>query len=408
MRCTLYRHIGRASLILSVCFILQATGLNAAEPASVEEVQMAVEKGLFFVEQNSVEWWAGEKCSSCHHGPMLLFSHNIAKRRGFQIPQKRLDFYTDKWVLVDGLVHNRKSDGRKDAGGMLGAPLTMLFRDEANDKPRSKSFGTLMQIAGKDWQHDDGSWDIKVRLDYQPWIVMALESYQQSDMTFDDDLQQEIASRRKHTEAWINSREDLGFPETTEDLTTWLVYEHHRKNSIRKDALLKELLPRRRADGWWSIKRDSKNGHQMITAVVLFGLTSIGLETSQSVVAETQRLLLDKQHDEGHWEEGGRIFDDGKEPENPVYQMWTTALACAALSQTVQLPANTPRQFQPSEKDIKSLTETMKAAAKGYKGKFVTQAEIEAFRKKQEAKKKRNGKKPAKDKDEMTEEEIKQ
>ncbi|MBM80390.1 MAG: hypothetical protein CMJ78_07325 [Planctomycetaceae bacterium] len=70
------------------------SGSNAGEKpaASVEEVQLAVEKGLFFVEKTTMRWWNKKKCASCHDGPMLLFSHNVAKRQGFPINQSKLDF----------------------------------------------------------------------------------------------------------------------------------------------------------------------------------------------------------------------------------------------------------------------------------------------------------------------------
>ncbi|MEM7011493.1 MAG: hypothetical protein AAF585_08420 [Verrucomicrobiota bacterium] len=50
----------------------------AAEPPTDEEVQIAVEKGLFFVEKTAMKWWKTKKCSSCHEGPILMVSYNIA------------------------------------------------------------------------------------------------------------------------------------------------------------------------------------------------------------------------------------------------------------------------------------------------------------------------------------------
>lgn len=158
-------------------------------PASAAEVQAAVEKGLFFVEKTAIAWWKKEKCVSCHDGPMLMFSHNIAKRQGFPIDQKKLDFWMDEWIVPGSLSHKRK-DGRKDAGGMVLAPITMLFRDldRDTDPARVENLARIMQIAGKDWQKEDGSWETSVGFDYRPWIALALESYQKSDMPKDDPI----------------------------------------------------------------------------------------------------------------------------------------------------------------------------------------------------------------------------
>ena len=171
-------------------------------PASVAEVQTAVEKGLFFVEKTAIAWWKKEKCVSCHDGPNLLFSHNIAKRQGFPIDQTKLDFWMDQWILPGGLTSKRKSDGRKDAGGMVMAPVTMLFRDLDRDAnpARAENLAKLMQIAGKDWQQVDGSWDISVKLDYTPWIALALESYEKSAMPKDDPIHAAIAERGRRTD----------------------------------------------------------------------------------------------------------------------------------------------------------------------------------------------------------------
>ncbi|MBM80391.1 MAG: hypothetical protein CMJ78_07330 [Planctomycetaceae bacterium] len=252
---------------------------------------------------------------------------------------------------------------------MVGVPFTLLFRDLDGDQDakRAESFGKLMQIAGKDWQHDDGSWDIKVKMDYTPWLALALESYEASDMPLSDDVRKEIPDRRMRTEQLIKTTE-RPIPRITEDLAAWLVYEHRRKNTTQVDKLLTELWARRRDDGLWGITKKSESGHQLITATVLFALTSVGLDTSHHVVRETQLLLLDKQQKDGRWIEGGRIFDDGSEPENIVFQMWTTAIACAALSQTIELPKGSNRLFTPDPKIAQEVDAITQAAAKGYVG----------------------------------------
>lgn len=342
----------------------------AGEPsaASTEEVQRAVEKGLFFVEKSSMNWWKKKKCVSCHEGPALMLSHNIARRQGFNVPLEKLEFWTDRWILVGGLVNKRK-DGRMDAGGMLGAPLTMAFRDTASDldQKRAEKFGKLMQIAIKDWHQDDGNWDIKVGLDYQPWIALALESFEESKMALDDEVRSEIAERRKRTEAWMQNTQHP-MPEKTEDIAAWLVYEHCRGRSDRVNELLAELKERQREDGLWGMTVESESGHQLVTGAVLFALTSIGRDASDPLVATVQRALVDLQLEDGRWKEGGRIFDDGSEPENIVYNNWATAVICAALSQTIQLPAGTEPLFVPTPKQRAAVDKVTQQAAEAYKG----------------------------------------
>ena len=325
-------------------------------PASTDEVQLAVEKGLFFVEQTAIAWWKKEKCVSCHDGPMLMFSHNIAKRQGFPIDQSKLDFWMDEWILPGGMTSTRKSDGRKDAGGMVLVPITMLFRDLDRDTNpiRAENLAKLALIAGEDWQKEDGSWETSVRFDYRPWIALALESYEKSAMAKDDPIHRAIADRGRRTEKLLQS---IARPvsEKTEELAGWLVYEQRRGNKQREELLLKELLGRRRNDGMWGITAKSDHGHYLVTGAVLFALTTIGMDTSHAVVRQTQRVLLDGQQEGGYWEEGGRIFDDGSDTLNDVYQCGATAFACAALSQTIKLPAGAKRLFTPDPKIARAV-----------------------------------------------------
>lgn len=359
-------------ILVSMCMLIgqQADSAVAQNdtPASVAEVQSAVEKGLFFVEKTAIAWWKKEKCVSCHDGPMLMFSHNIAKRQGFAIDQKKLDFWMDEWIVPGSLTHKRK-DGRKDAGGMVLAPITMLFRDldRDTDPARAANLAKLMQIAGNDWQKEDGSWETSVGFDYRPWIAQALESFEKSAMPKDDPIHKAIAERGRRTEALLQNTE-RPVSEKSEELAGWLVYEHRRGNKARRELLLTELLSRQRDDGMWGITVKSLHGHYLVTGSVLFALTTIGFDTSHPAVRRTQRVLLDGQKDEGYWEEGGRIFDDGSDTLNDVYQCGATAVACAALSQTVKLPAGTKRLFIPDPKLAQAVNEMATNAAKNYDG----------------------------------------
>ncbi len=77
---------------------------NVAKPA---EVQLAVEKGLFHVEHQSMRWWKNRTCATWHEGQMLLVAANVAKNQGVPVDQEKLDFLTERWMLVDALVDTR-------------------------------------------------------------------------------------------------------------------------------------------------------------------------------------------------------------------------------------------------------------------------------------------------------------
>ena len=120
----------------------------AGPPTAVgpADVQFAVEKGLFFLEHQSMRWWKSKKCATCHEGQALLLGANAAKARGVPVDQGRLDFWTERWVMVDALAFN---DKRKQLNGlgMDTAPYVFLYRDPARDDPapdEASRIGSLM------------------------------------------------------------------------------------------------------------------------------------------------------------------------------------------------------------------------------------------------------------------------
>ena len=136
---------------------------SAPIPAKTSDVQMAVEKGLFFVEHQSMRWWKTEKCATCHEGQILLFAANVAKSQGVPVDQEKLDFWTDRWVLVDALVDYK--DGRLNGLGIPTAPFVLLHRDLDRDssETRAKKCAEILRIAFQS-QGTDGSWTPKAAI----------------------------------------------------------------------------------------------------------------------------------------------------------------------------------------------------------------------------------------------------
>jgi hypothetical protein len=338
-----------------------------APPAKAEDVQRAVEKGLFFLEHQSMKWWKSRGCATCHEGQMLLVGANAAKARGVPVDQDKLDFYTDRWVLVDALAINDKKK-KVNGLGLDTAPYVFLYRDPARDGSAERAVkwaDVLKDAFGA--QQDDGRWhaDPKEPHHVTPRMALALEDLERSTIPFTPELKREIADRRKRTEEWIKSHE-VQRPAKTESLAGWLAYEHRRGEPGRAKQLLDELLGRRGDDGGWGIKKGDPS-HLLVTAVVLLALKEAGAPDDDPVVVGTQRYLLDKQSADGRWRELGRHFHP--EAYHSAYDAWTTGFAVAALSQTMpKLPPGVKRLFTPDPKLVAEVEQLAKGAAEGYKG----------------------------------------
>src|SRR5262245_19064974 len=89
--------------VLAMVLILQARGDAAAPaPPADQRVRGAVERSLPYLEKVGVAWMRERECSSCHTVTFLIWSHNEAAARGFDIDRKKLAEWT-KWSLADSL-----------------------------------------------------------------------------------------------------------------------------------------------------------------------------------------------------------------------------------------------------------------------------------------------------------------
>ena len=360
--------LSRTGIVAAVLLLASpALGAQPAGAAKPEEVQRAVEKGLVFLEHQSVKWWKNRGCATCHEGQMLLVGANAAKARGVQVDQGKLDFYTDRWVFVDALAMNEK---RKQLNGlgMDTAPYVLLYRDPARDgsAERAGKWATVLKDAFEA-QRDDGRWhsDPKEPHHVTPRMALALADLERSAVPFTPAFRREIADRRKRTEEWIKSR-GVQRPAKTESLAGWVSYEYRRGAPARAKQLLAELLARRNEDGGWGITKGDPT-HLLVTAVVLLALKESGLPDNDPVVARTQRYLLDKQSADGRWRELGRHFHP--EAYHSAYDAWTTGFAVAALSLTLpKLPPDAKRLFVPAPELVAEVEKLTRVAAEGYKG----------------------------------------
>ena len=333
-------------------------------PAQPADVQMAVERGLFFLEHQSMRWWKNEKCATCHEGQILLVAANVAKSQGVPVDQEKLDFWTERWVIVDALAEER--DGVLNGLGMDTAPFVLSHRDFDRDASatRAEMWTKVLHVAFK---QDDGKWD-SPKMEPSattPRMALALAALEESQMALPPELRREITQRRKRTEDWIKSHEPQR-PEKTEYLAGWVTYEHQRGEPKRAKELLDELLSRRCQDGGWGIKKDDPS-HLLVTSVVLLALKTSGLPNDNPIVVNTQRYLLGKQSEDGRWHDLGRHFHP--EAYHSAYDAWTTGYAVAALSLTIpKLPPGAKRLFTPDPKLVADVEQLTKSAADGYVG----------------------------------------
>src|SRR6478609_2114539 len=84
------------------CFGTLSAMVWADDPAQVNgtAVRDAVSRSLPFLEKEGVAWMKDRGCMSCHHVPLLLWSHRSAQAQGFTVDSQKLAEW-DEWTRKD-------------------------------------------------------------------------------------------------------------------------------------------------------------------------------------------------------------------------------------------------------------------------------------------------------------------
>ena len=72
--------------VQSIC-LLAGFFADTPVPESVD-VCKVVERSIPFLEKEGVAWLETKKCATCHHVPMMIWTHHEARQRGFKVNEE--------------------------------------------------------------------------------------------------------------------------------------------------------------------------------------------------------------------------------------------------------------------------------------------------------------------------------
>src|SRR4051812_24630948 len=72
--------------------------------ATAGDVRKTILRSLPFLEERGMAWMETRRCSSCHHVPMMLWSHYEARQRGFPVNDAAVA-EAQAWALGQYLGH---------------------------------------------------------------------------------------------------------------------------------------------------------------------------------------------------------------------------------------------------------------------------------------------------------------
>ncbi len=287
-----------------------------AAALSPQEARRAVERSLPYVEKHGVAWIESRKCASCHHVPLLVWSHREALDRGFAVDAKKLDDWT-KWSVEFSLTSKTK-EGRRNGGGLDTMAQLILARPAKADGAPYRELADL--IAGE--QKPEGYWEAGGQLPFQRrpkqethdastmWVLHSLRS-----------LGREEEPGRAKAMAWLKERKP---GQSGESLALHLL-------TAPSEPLRKELLARQNGNGGWSWLAGEESD-ALATGQSLYVLSVSGVEADAEPVRRARDFLVGTQREDGSWHVPST---KPKSKDVSISSYWGTAWAAIGLLRTL-------------------------------------------------------------------------
>ena len=264
-------------------------------------MRAAVGRSLPFLERGGTAWMETKGCVSCHHVPMMLWTHHEARTRGFPVNAGAVD-EAEQWALEQYLAHPQFMPTGQDLGFPKRGPGPGAVYLAIGAGAAGRESGPAAEALGKlgghflKMQEGDGSWAMKLAsaplVDGDDvatsLILLAL------DPAPDTDAARE--GRRKALE-WLGKT--AARDETQPLALRTLVAARSGLADLAK-ASADRLRARQREDGGWA-QVDGRPSDALATGQALCALAAVGESGDGALVRRAWRFLLGSQKGDGSW-----------------------------------------------------------------------------------------------------------
>jgi hypothetical protein len=272
-------------------------------PAAAAPVQVRkpVERSLHFLEKEGVAWLATNKCGTCHHAPMMLWTHHEALRHGFAVNRKAVDD-VQRQALAEYLgapeykptSQDRNTPKRGPGPGAVYLALG-IEAGAALDQPTAQALAKLTScFAGM--QEKDGSWSLKSKGPpladgddgFTMFIALSL------DPAHDTPATREARRRALH---WLRASPPRA---ETQQLALRIIVESRFGTAAAAKPWVRQLLGQQNADGGWSQAKE-RPSDALATGQALYALGTAGTGADDPAVRRAWGYLLGSQRADGSW-----------------------------------------------------------------------------------------------------------
>lgn len=317
---------------------VSALGTFGDVPTS-DRVRATVESSLVFMQDDADNWMQTLKCATCHHMPMLVWTANLARARGFRLDE---DVYraSRKLAVEDpraGKLTAKEGEPTTPDSFAFSASYAAIASNavaaselsEAARQARKELRGYLLAT-----QFPDGSWT-KEAPGGRPPILEGPEiatSMTLLALTGWDDA--EVVAARQRGRAWLESKP----AKSAQARVLRLLLDVREKADAASIAgQVEALLASQNADGGWS-QTAKLPSDAYATGMALFVLQEAGVEPSRPQLTRAVDFLIKTQTDDGSWPMISRPNNQGGPGARDLRPITYAGTAWATLALLRTLP----------------------------------------------------------------------
>ncbi|MFN0198300.1 MAG: prenyltransferase/squalene oxidase repeat-containing protein [Planctomycetaceae bacterium] len=294
---------------------------------------------MSYLELEGLAWRREQKCSSCHHVPMMIWTQHEARRRGLKVNEAAVQEATAFMLAADDRANilNKLNvpPPNNDNPAMLGPLYAMMAFREYPAPPAAAPDGTVPRWTAylRSKQQAGGFWlPHRGRPPNSPndEESMTLTVLYTLGPEADDDA--ETKQTRMQAHQWLAAN----FKGITPQALCWSILAGYEEKSATA-----QLLERQNADGGWSQTKELPSDAQTTGHALYAMLSRRSVETDHPAAVKARDFLLKTQTPDGSWPMTSRPRADRPEegPAKDLKPITYFATSWAVLALLQHLPA---------------------------------------------------------------------
>jgi hypothetical protein len=318
-----------------LCLVFAGEPPAGAGAADADAARKCIERSLPFLEKGAVEWMQTKKCATCHHVPMMLWTHYEARRHGFPVNDKAVQ-ELESQALAHYLGHPELTPTGQDTGFMekkLGPGTVYLsLALQANPAPGDEAVKALEKLRDNfvARQNENGSWTTKVN---QPPLVDGHDAMTMLILTAlgTGDLNGKNREARERAVGWLK---ETPAREESQRLVLRLLVAVQSGDKDEISRNVERLRSQQQEDGGWK-QVASHATDALATGQALYALSAAGVPSDDAAILRARAFLSSTQAEDGSW----LVHTRNPNGHDPIISFYGTGWATLGLLRTLPPPA---------------------------------------------------------------------